>query len=75
LIPASKSLTRKQVEVLAKIREYIDQNGHPPNYPELAQLLNVRYSAARNIVHRMALKGAFEVSTRSPNRSYRLKAS
>ena len=70
--PETRDLTQRQKEVLREVRKYEQKNGHPPNYTELAALLQIRYSAAHRLILRLAEKGQVKVMSRSPNRSYRL---
>ena len=58
-----KTLTIRQSEVLACIREYIEQHGFPPTIAELGDLLGIRSpNAVRDHLRTLARKGAIELT-------------
>ena len=69
-----KPLTSRQSEVLASIRDYIEQYGFPPTIAELTTLLGIRSpNAVRDHLRTLARKGVIEL-TPAASRGIRLLA-
>ncbi len=67
-----KPLTSRQSEVLASIRNYIEQYGFPPTIAELTTLLGIRSpNAVRDHLRTLARKGVLEL-TPAASRGIRL---
>ncbi|HIP76567.1 MAG TPA: repressor LexA [Psychromonas hadalis] len=57
-----KALTKRQIEVLAVVKEYIDSEGMPPTRAELARILGFKSAnAAEEHLKALAKKGAIEI--------------
>lgn len=46
-------LTARQRETLTKVVKFIDRNGYPPTVRELAEMLDVKVSAAHRLLGRL----------------------